>query len=81
MIFFILGIKFALRIMEETKAFQSLNMTYGAIPDPECTAFEYRSDDYWRCVLVQQAVGWTHMGGSCSMGSDTNPSVVDSKLR
>jgi choline dehydrogenase-like flavoprotein len=75
------AIKFTLKLAEETEAFQSLGTTYAAGPDPACTEFEFRSDDYWRCVLVQQTVGWIHMGGTAAMGSDTSESVVDSKLR
>jgi len=75
------AIKFVLQIVEETKAFQRLNMSYAATHQPACLEFEFRSDAYWKCVVVQEVVTWTHMGGTCGMGGDMSDSVVDSKLR
>lgn len=56
-------------------------MTYAASHDPVCLHFEFRSDDYWKCILTQKIPSWAHICGSCGMGADASDSVVDTKLR
>lgn len=71
-----------LKIFEETNAFQSLASTYTTEPHSACLTFEFRSDPYWRCLIGQEAQGWTHPCGTCKMGMSDDPlAVVDSKLR
>lgn len=75
------AIKLVFQIVEDTKAFQSLNMTYGAEHEPACLQFEFRSDEYWKCVLFENVTPWIHLCGTCGMGRDESDSVLDSKLR
>lgn len=71
-----------MKIVEETNAFQSIASTYTPEPHPACLAYEFRSDPYWRCLIRQNAQGWTHPVGTCKMGMSDDPlAVVDSKLR
>lgn len=71
-------------IMENTNSFRKIDATYAEDPDEACSAFEYRSDDYWKCYIQQNTISWIHLVGSCRMGPDSDTadnSVVDSKLR
>ncbi|KAJ6635171.1 4-pyridoxate dehydrogenase [Pseudolycoriella hygida] len=77
------GIKLIFKIID-TKAFQSVNMTYISKPDPVCKAHAFLSDDYWRCQFTQYTMPCVHMVGTCGMGpdsGDSSTSVVDTKFR
>jgi choline dehydrogenase-like flavoprotein len=76
------AVKIALRIAENTNAFQKLGATYPPIPHPECLNHFYRSDPYWRCFIDQTAGNWLHLCGTNSMGKVDDPmAVLDSKLK
>jgi len=76
------GIKLALSVVEDTTPFKKLNTTYGAEHHPACIAHQFRSDDYWKCVLQQDSLNWLHMAGTCSLGpANGDTSVVDPKFR
>lgn len=76
------GIKLGLRVIEETTAFQAMNVTYREdIPEP-CIDLIPRSDEYWRCHIRERAGLVRHAAGTCKMGRNSDPlAVVDSKLR
>lgn len=70
--------------MEDTNAFKKIGATYAEEPDDECSEFQNRSDDYWKCYVQQNTISWIHMVGTCRMGPDSdtpNDSVIDSKFR
>lgn len=79
---FAVGIKFGLRIVEETKPFQNLGAEYvDSIPDL-CKHRKFRSDAYWTCYVEQTSVSGFHIMGTAKMSLPTDPwGVVDSKLR
>jgi hypothetical protein len=72
--------KISLKIIEETNAFKEIGASYDGTSDPACTQFQFRSDDYWRCHIMQRSESAIHMVGSCSMGVGMN-SVTDSKFK
>jgi choline dehydrogenase len=77
-----IAIKLGLKIMEETTAFKAMKVTYQHDPPEVCKGITPRSDEYWRCHIMQRAWSWLHVTGTCSMGKYSDiMSVVDSKLR
>lgn len=70
------GIKF-IRKLVETKAMQKLGAKIKQRIFPGCEAHEFDTDDYWRCYIGHVTMTSYHPGGTCSMGSCTEDSVVD----
>lgn len=76
------AIKLGLKIMEETKHFKAMNVTYTHDSPDACMKIAPRSDEYWRCHIRERGWSWLHVTGTCKMGKFSDPmSVVDSKLR
>lgn len=49
---------------------------------PECSDFEFLSDDYFRCAVHINTRTENHQTGSCKMGPSSDPlAVVDPQLR
>lgn len=66
-----------------TEAFKSINLTYDSAPHPACEAYEFLTDNYWKCMFYQQTMA-AHVAGTCSLGrdaGDSDTSVVDTKFR
>jgi choline dehydrogenase len=77
----LLAIKETLKL-SKTQAFQKFGSRLHDIPVPACKDLEFSSDDYWRCVAKQTAVGLWHLSGTCKMGPNSDPdAVVDSRLK
>jgi choline dehydrogenase-like flavoprotein len=76
------GIKWTLKILEETDAFKALGTQLSPTVYPACRRLQFRSDDYWRCFIREEGTSWFHMVGTCTMGLDSDPmAVTDSKMR
>ncbi|XP_045203916.2 glucose dehydrogenase [FAD, quinone]-like [Mercenaria mercenaria] len=74
-----------IRIWEKltrTKAFQELGVDINKMEKKFCSAYKFRSDGYWECMVRHVAVTVYHPSGTCKMGSVNNPTaVVDPELR
>ncbi|XP_035704716.1 glucose dehydrogenase [FAD, quinone] isoform X2 [Folsomia candida] len=77
------GIKFSIKLVEETKSFKRLNAELFDLKFPGCEDFEPRSDLYWECFIRNVGFSLYHPVGTCRMGKDIRDkqAVVDSKLR
>lgn len=76
------GIRLVLKVIEETEAFRRIDAKLSAVPVEECAQFEFKTDDYWKCVIRARGGTWNHLSGTCSMGRLDDPlAVVDSKLK
>lgn len=75
------GVKHAINI-SKTEPFQKFGSRLHDIKIPGCTAFEFASDDYWRCAIKHLPSMMNHEVGTVKMGpkSDTD-AVVDPQLR
>lgn len=73
----------ALKIAENTTAFQRIGTRYTVEQHKNCVRHKFRSDEYWRCLVGQLGAPWFHLAGSCRMGYGPRDkfAVVDSKLR
>ncbi|GLV38206.1 uncharacterized protein CBL_12852 [Carabus blaptoides fortunei] len=48
----------------------------------KCNDLEFKSDDYWRCLIRSTAATVYHYSGTAKMGPDSDPTaVVDPRLR
>ncbi|KAK8394064.1 hypothetical protein O3P69_006336 [Scylla paramamosain] len=51
-------------------------------PLRSCLAYQFGSDEYWRCFVKNMATTFYHFAGTCKMGPASDPfSVVDHNLR
>lgn len=67
--------------LEKTKAFRERDGQFLRVPIPECDcAFEFGTDDFWRCQIRHFITTIYHPCCTCSMGK-TDHAVVDHKLR
>jgi choline dehydrogenase-like flavoprotein len=73
----------AVKLVEKTKAFKTLNAKLPDVPFPGCESHKLYSDKYWDCYLRQWAFTLYHPVGTCTMGrgKDDPKAVVDSNLR
>ncbi|XP_053380093.1 glucose dehydrogenase [FAD, quinone]-like [Mercenaria mercenaria] len=68
--------------LTETKAFQDLGVDVNQMQKEFCSAYKFRSDEYWECVVRHVALTEYHHSGTCKMGAVNNPTaVVDPELR
>jgi choline dehydrogenase-like flavoprotein len=75
------GVKLSVQL-SETKTFQKFGSKLHAIPVPGCERFEFRSDDYWRCVIKHMTCSMFHVSGTCKMGpASDRDAVVDPRLK
>ncbi|CAG7654424.1 unnamed protein product, partial [Allacma fusca] len=77
------GIKFSLKLVENTTTFQRLNARHPPDIAFGCEEYEFRSDAYWECYIRTFSFTLYHPTGTCRMGKGPEDSgaVVDSKLR
>ena len=75
----------AVRIWEkfvETKTISDLGAKISDINMSFCAMFQFRSDEFWECVIRRVIQTVFHPTGTCKMGDAKNPStVVDPELR
>jgi choline dehydrogenase-like flavoprotein len=74
------AIELIFKVVEETKAFQSLGAEYTGTPVAGCEQFLFKSREYWTCYTQQLGTTAIHMVGTCAMGNGLT-SVTDSKMR
>ncbi|XP_021706596.1 glucose dehydrogenase [FAD, quinone] [Aedes aegypti] len=75
------GIKKAIQITSQ-KPFVDIDAKLYDVKVPGCEAFEFNSDDYWRCHVKVLTTTYYHYVATCKMGPETDPTaVVDPRLR
>ncbi|XP_015112867.1 glucose dehydrogenase [FAD, quinone] [Diachasma alloeum] len=75
------GVKHAISIVS-TPPFQKYGARLHDIKIPGCQAFQFGSDDYWRCGIRHLPSMMNHEIGTAKMGPSTDASaVVDARLR
>ncbi|XP_016661906.1 glucose dehydrogenase [FAD, quinone]-like [Acyrthosiphon pisum] len=72
----IFAVKYAVKFVENTRAFQGFAAKLNPVPYPKCSHLQFRSDNYWACVLVHMTGTSNHHCGTCRMGD-----VVNEKLQ
>ncbi|XP_050499112.1 glucose dehydrogenase [FAD, quinone]-like [Diabrotica virgifera virgifera] len=75
------SIRFSDKLFFETEALKVHNPELVRPIAPACDVFEYRSDDYWKCVLRHFSITIYHPTSTCAMGPDEKTAVVDPRLR
>ncbi|ODN00431.1 Protein PTCD3, mitochondrial [Orchesella cincta] len=77
------GFKFAMKLAEETKSFQSINAHLADVPFPGCEKHKLRTEAYYECYIRSLGMTLYHPVGTCTMGKGPNDpkAVLDSKLR
>jgi len=77
------GIKFAVKMIEETKSFNEINAKMLPIPFPGCEKVPFKSDAYWECLGRHTTATAYKYCATAPAGRDTNDptAVVDSFLR
>lgn len=74
--------KTALSIFEETPIYRRMGVRYPPNPLEACSHWQFRSDNYWRCVIRHQAGSGSHGCGTCKMGREDDPeAVVNTELK
>lgn len=74
------GIKMLTKIVN-TSYFKAIGGFLGRMNWPPCDKFELDSKEYWACICTNMVITIFHPVGTAKMGSDTNYSVVNSKLK
>lgn len=72
----VFALKYAVKLVEETKAFKDVAAILNPIPHPKCDHILFKSDDYWACVSKHMTNTYHHQCGTCRMGD-----VVNNKLQ
>lgn len=68
--------------MTETNTFKDLGVDINQLKYKFCSEFEFRSDEYWECVIRHMSSTEYHHACTCRMGGDNDPlAVVDLQLR
>jgi len=77
------GIKFAVKLVEETKSFKEINGKMLPVPFPGCEMHPRESDAYFECLGRHTTATAYKYCATAPMGRDTNDpvAVVDSFLR
>ncbi|XP_068085640.1 glucose dehydrogenase [FAD, quinone] [Anabrus simplex] len=72
------------KVMEISRApaLQYIGAAFYDKPLPLCEAYEFDSDDYWRCALLNFSISIYHQCGTCKMGPESDETaVVNSRLK
>jgi len=64
------------RKLLNTKSFKKHKITETRVRFPECDAFSFDSDNYWRCYLKYISSAVYHPVGTCKMGYESDPTTV-----
>lgn len=66
----------------ETKTFKELGVDINQVKFSFCSQHEFRSDNYWECIIRHISTTEYHQCCTCRMGSTNDPlAVVDPQLR
>ncbi|KAF5281709.1 hypothetical protein FQA39_LY17730 [Lamprigera yunnana] len=71
-----------LKLLElvETDSFRQIGAE--VLADPRCSNFQFKTKDYWMCLIRETSMNAYHGGGTCKMGPDQGKgAVVDNRLR
>lgn len=74
------GIRMLTKIVNATY-FKAIEGFLGRMNWLECNNFELDSKAYWTCICINMVTKARHPVGTAKMGSNTNHSVVDSRLK
>ncbi|KAL4218200.1 hypothetical protein ACF0H5_022936 [Mactra antiquata] len=71
------------RKLLDTPAMKSIGASMDKMKLSVCKKHKFDSEDFWECILRHLTITSYHPAGTCRMGpySETNPTVVDPKLR
>lgn len=76
------GIQFILNLVNNTKAFRSINATFAMKPIQNCSQHEFLTKDYWYCAFKYITAHNNHPVSTCMMGPNPDDGdVVDYQLR
>ncbi|CAL8109168.1 unnamed protein product [Orchesella dallaii] len=77
------GVKFAVKLAENTTAMEQVNARLMPIPLPGCEGHEFKSDAYFDCAMRHITMTAFKYAGTAPIGKDTSDpnAVVDSHLR
>ncbi|ODN00972.1 Glucose dehydrogenase [FAD, quinone] [Orchesella cincta] len=77
------GVKFAVKLAENTSAMAEVNARLMPMPVPGCEAHEFKSDAYLDCAMRQVTLTAFKYAGTAPIGKDSSDpdAVVDSHLR
>ncbi|CAL8089869.1 unnamed protein product [Orchesella dallaii] len=77
------GVKFFVKMAEETKSFQKLNASFTNRHFPGCEQHKVKTDEYYECYIRHVGMTLYHHCGTCKMGKGVKDptAVVDSSLR
>lgn len=70
------ALKYAVKMVEETRAFKDIEAKLNPMPYPKCSHLEFRTDDYWACFSKHLTYTYHHQCSTCRMGD-----VVNNKLQ
>uniref|UniRef100_A0A336K688 CSON015437 protein n=1 Tax=Culicoides sonorensis TaxID=179676 RepID=A0A336K688_CULSO len=69
------GVKMAVAVAE-SHPFQRYNAHLLPKAYPGCEHVQFRSDDYWKCLLINYGSSLQHQSGTCKMGPSSDPDAV-----
>lgn len=72
----IYGLKYSVKLVEETQAFKDVAARLNPVPFSKCDHILFKSDDYWACLSKHLTHSYQHQCGTCRMGD-----VVNDKLQ
>ncbi|XP_015109256.1 glucose dehydrogenase [FAD, quinone] [Diachasma alloeum] len=68
--------------MANSNAMKSVGLEVVDSPVPQCSQYEYLTDEYFRCAVHVNTRTENHQTGTCKMGPASDPlAVVDTQLR
>lgn len=62
--------------MAESRPFQKYDSRLLSKPYPGCETVPFRSDEYWKCLLLNYGSSLQHQSGTCKMGPSSDPDAV-----
>lgn len=74
----------AVRLFEEftsTETMKSIGTDISINKASFCSQYEFRSDEFWKCMIRHIGINFYHTTSTCKMGPNKENSVVDLELR